>query len=577
MTSTTAKNIGQETPAVTRPSSVICSQFPHVCIYLSQPSTLHAALLVLDIPVRMLTNPLLDLQPRIDLGVGVSRPVCPPGIAVVVVLVLVRLAETVAQVIGALEILHRQTARHVPGNVAVEKPSTGVVRLEGDEQPSVGGKHGDVATDRVGALEQGHVSGGIEAVACLRNAGLLVGGAADDEEIMTVKMHRVRNAEGAGRVVLDEPVSPLVDAVDGDDVGLRRIAGVLGNDVVNNRFVPVDINGAAIDLPDKEGCAADGQGDGQSVVRAGSEATSRNAAGDNRCQVVQVHAVSISSRSANVGRESVRSSLVAEDRSRVRIERSTAGKTAAKGGVEPVVPNTLVGVNSDIVALANGKEETVDSLGLNGNHVGGNDGHGVILELQLEVIVGRGVDDAETMTLAGGERDIGKFTSAGLGILSVPFEENSVTGRGTAIHGFLNQDISWLVVVVGDGEDTKIDIVGKRSRTIDHDGANDAVAILGREMRVVPTGAILLSAEPVDAAASLGRDRAFGDTVGTIVHVRSFLVETVPMNRGAARKGSVQVPWAVNNNNVRNIPISPEIVDDIDLNPITPVSSNGRP
>lgn len=95
-------------------------------------------------------------------------------------------------------------------------------------------------------------------VVCLRNVGWLVGGVVDDEEIMIVKMYWVWNVEGVGRVVFDELVSLLVDVVDGDDVGLRRIVGVLGNDVVNNWFVLVDINGVVIDFLDKEGCVVEG-------------------------------------------------------------------------------------------------------------------------------------------------------------------------------------------------------------------------------------------------------------------------------------------------------------------------------
>lgn len=38
----------------------------------------------------------------------------------------------------------------------------------------------------------------------------------------------------------------------------------------------------------------------------------------------------------------------------------------------------------------------------------------------------------------GGECDIGKFISVGLGIFFVFFEENSVIGRGIVIYGFFN-------------------------------------------------------------------------------------------------------------------------------------------
>jgi hypothetical protein len=73
----------------------------------------------------------------------------------------------------------------VPGNVAVEQPGAGVVRLEGQQQPALGRQHGHVAPDRVVAPQARQVDGRVEDEALLRARGD-VGRAAEDEEIVAL-------------------------------------------------------------------------------------------------------------------------------------------------------------------------------------------------------------------------------------------------------------------------------------------------------------------------------------------------------------------------------------------------------
>ena len=175
------------------------------------------------------------LQPRITLRERIRRPIRPPRAAQPVELGLVRGRVVGAQLVGPLEVLHAQTGRHVPGDVAVEEPGARVVRLEGQQQPALGREHGHVAAHRVGAAQPREVHGRVEDVAqLLRRRG--VGRAAQDVEVVAllgggvsrgqevgcgrvkggrgsggthVKMHGMREGKGSVGVVLHEPVRPL--------------------------------------------------------------------------------------------------------------------------------------------------------------------------------------------------------------------------------------------------------------------------------------------------------------------------------------------------------------------------------
>ena len=127
------------------------------------------------------------LQTRILLPEGVElRVVGPPGGAVGVeggdVGGRLRL-----DLGGALEEVDRQTARHVPGDVAVHQPGARVVRLEGDDQPTLGREHGDVAAGRVPGVELGDVGGRVEGLEA-RGVGVR---SAEDQEIVALFEEKV--------------------------------------------------------------------------------------------------------------------------------------------------------------------------------------------------------------------------------------------------------------------------------------------------------------------------------------------------------------------------------------------------
>jgi len=135
-------------------------------------------------------------QTRINLGMRIRRPIRPPLATHSVKVVPIRRRDPLAQLVGPLQKVHRQPARDVPRDVAVEQPRARVVRLEGQQQPALGGQHGHVAPDGVGAAQPRQVDGGVEDEALLGGGGD-VGGAAEDEEV--VALGRVSYEVGEGQ------------------------------------------------------------------------------------------------------------------------------------------------------------------------------------------------------------------------------------------------------------------------------------------------------------------------------------------------------------------------------------------
>lgn len=451
--------------------------------------------------------------------------------------------------------------RHVPRDVAVHQPRAGVIRLERNDDPPLGRQHRHVAAHGVGAAEAEAVGGLVEDVARLRG-GRGVGRAAEDDKVVAVQVEGVREREAVG-VVLDEPVGPGVDLVDVHDVvagGVRRVAL---HDVLGHGLLPVDVDGGAVDLPDEEGRRRGAvERHVQGVGGGRGEGGDGHVALDDGGQVEDVEALEVGGADAGVGRERGGRAGVAEDGGRGGVvgDGDTAKVLAAERGVEPVVAGGLRGVDGHVQALADGEEDGADGHGVDGDEVGGDDGHLVPDEGELEVVLGRRVDDAQAVALAGlkgGDR----VGAAAVGRVDVgAIEEDVVRGRGALGPGVDDDLVGGLVVVVGDGEDAEVDVVRQRSRAVDLDGADDAVAVLGREVGVVPGRAVLLSAEAVLERVS-GGDGALGHAVGAVIwdcqfwggvrvgagghtELGALLVQTVPVDGGSASVSEAAISGA---------------------------------
>ena len=219
--------------------------------------------------------------------------------------------------------------------------------------------------------------------------------------------------------------------------------------------------------------------DGQGVAGLLDEAADGHGALHHGREVRVVQALVVGGRDSGVRRQAAWRAGVMDDGGRVGVEGAAAEVGAAKGHVEPVVARGARSVDGDVQPLADGEEDAVGGIGVDGDQVIGDDGHGVVDERDLEVVLDRRVDEAEAVALARGERDVGVLAGACRRVLGRAVEEHVVAEGRAVVLGEEHQLVGSLVVVVGDRERPQVDVVGERCRPVDLDGADNAVAVLG--------------------------------------------------------------------------------------------------
>lgn len=156
----------------------------------------------------------------------------------------------------------------------------------------------------------------------------------------------------------------------------------------------------------------------------------------------------------------------------------------------------MVGLDDDIVALANREVKLVDRVRLYGDKVRFNDRHVVADDGNNKGVIGRGVDQPETMALVLCELQSRIFASSAVGRNVHPVEEDVVARRRRArdifeegivgVHHPINDVLGGVIVPVADGEDAEVGIVRVGGRAVDLDWTNDAVGVLRGDVRVVP-------------------------------------------------------------------------------------------
>ena len=247
--------------------------------------------------------------------------------------------------------------------------------------------------------------------------------------------------------------------------------------------------------------------------------------------------------------------LVREDGQNVAVH----GVVTATGLVldlsaEPVATSGLVSVDDHIVALTDTEEDPVGGVRNNGNKVGGDDLHLVTVQRDHEVVVDGHVDETDTVLLVllqGGPLVLATVVANHLAV------DKSGVGNGRRaieVSNTLGESVDSAVVPIGDCERASIDIVVGSGGTLNNDRTNETIAVLAREVRVVPRSTVLSSLESVGLL--LARcDRALGDTGNTILSVLVPLTETVPVDCSA---------------------VVSQLVLDGDLDHVTPVGLNSR-
>ena len=205
---------------------------------------------------------------------------------------------------------------------------------------------------------------------------------------------------------MDEPERPDIPRRDGQDVGVGgEGGGVAVFDVFKGGVIPVHFHGGAVDRPEDTG---DGVVDLYVCVER--VAGSRRKGGDGRGarhdgRVGEGILASAAGRcGASGGGVGVGRAGIGEDGGRARVDGAAAA--AVEGGVEPVVADGLIGVDDDVVALADAHVQAGDGDGLDWDHVCGDDGEGVADQGYRVAVLHRAVDQPEEMALAGRESDL---------------------------------------------------------------------------------------------------------------------------------------------------------------------------
>lgn len=302
-----------------------------------------------------------------------------------------------------------------------------------------------------------------------------------------------------GRVVLDEPVRGDTSRGYRDDIlGSRHAGSRAAQNVLQRRLVPRDIHGRVVDGPKDAGHAvlAEDNVGVERVGRIGREG------GRTGCRARDNGSEKGGRRvgTAWVGRRRASSSWCRLGRSRAHV-RDDGGRTwvvaqatgsHGHGNVEPVKARGGGGIDDDIVALADGDVQTRHGLGLHGHKVGSHNCERVADERDSIGVLDRGVDDAQQMSFTGREGNglVAAATALGIDVFAV--EQNIVTrrcgsweSRDEGVVRIVNTGqcgVDGRIVPVRDEQRAEINVIVGRRRSIDDNGTEHAVAILGREV-----------------------------------------------------------------------------------------------
>lgn len=236
--------------------------------------------------------------------------------------------------------------------MAVHEPGTRVVGLESEHQVSTTRKHGHITTRGVGRVEG---RGGV---------GISTGSLGEDEEVVAVEMDWVRNGVGG----LDDEVGPLVGSGELDDTGLVGPVGFAVVDLEKRGIGPFNGHGGAAEVPFEE--VADLADSDGKVVTVILGADGLGDVGDKVGKVFIVTVVGLGVGRCGGVRGAAR--VVADDTTNV-VGIIIVGAGGLRDSAEPVVGGGLVGLDNDIVTLANTDAEDLGGVRDNWNQVHGDD------------------------------------------------------------------------------------------------------------------------------------------------------------------------------------------------------------
>lgn len=429
-----------------------------------------------------------------------------------------------ASAIGIHEHDGGKTSVQVPEDVAMEEPGSWVVGHETEGGAGSTGS-GDITTRRVDKVH------GVGTV------GL------HDPEVVTVEMDRVsiiiivgregninnlvaRKNEGVlGDVEVRSIISASEDLNEGRDDG-RDVGDVVdiplslaGGDFQNEG--DVDISSLAsvgefVDQGDEVGLnefgCDGGDGDGSSGVRIGG-------------------------------------TIVAQDTTRERdVEvRVSSGISTDVGEVDPVVADSLVSIEDDIVTLAGKDINTGDGVRLSRNTIDGNDGQVVLVDGDGEFTTDGLGNDTETVALAGGDLLDGEGNCRAVDEAASTVHGSRVSdGDKTGSNISIDEAEGGVVPPVTELDDGAlvIDIIEAALWVlgiIDDQRSTKTIQILNGELRVVPESSSLFTDERnFVSEASVRSDGACRDKGAALIPgVGGAEEDTVKVHGGTATHGGV--------------------------------------
>jgi len=193
--------------------------------------------------------------------------------------------------------------------------------------------------------------------------------------VVAVEMKRMWQREASIGIVFNEPVSPLVDRIDVDEVVRHRVRSVPFHDILGHGLLPVDVDCGAVDLPDEKRGGRRVEVDRDGIAGRPREPADRDGALDHGRQIENVTALEVGRARALVGWEPSRRVGVAEDGRGEKVVAAAAKVLATKSDVEPIVTRGGRAVNRHIEALANAEEDGLHRHGIDRDKVGSDNGH----------------------------------------------------------------------------------------------------------------------------------------------------------------------------------------------------------
>lgn len=176
-----------------------------------------------------------------------------------------------------------------------------------------------------------------------------------------------------------------------------------------------------------------------------------------------------------------------------------AGASSLSNGTQPVRGDGLISLNDDIVSLATTHVQPFGFVWSNGNEIGSNDGHLVVIKVKGVHILDGSVDESESMLLAGLELPESVLASA-----CTVLRSNVVTVE-KVVGGWGSTKVSNTVSLLESGDAkrivnhdrTHVQVIVRCGRTVDDDWATNTLAVLSEKMAVIPSGTIRGSVELV--------------------------------------------------------------------------------